>query len=70
MLVTAPSKFGCEDQLCKNEYSSKVLLSIQCIPIFLPQAFFQKIDNLILEFIWNKKPQRLRKDFLQKAKAF
>lgn len=42
----------------------------QCIPIFLPQAFFQKIDNLILEFIWNKKPQRLRKDFLQRPNPF
>lgn len=40
----------------------------QCIPIFLPQAFFRKIDSLILEFIWNKKPPRLRRDFLQRPK--
>ena len=40
----------------------------QCIPIFLPQAFFKKIDSLILDFIWNNKKPRLRKDFLQKSK--
>lgn len=40
----------------------------QCIPVFLPLAFFQKIDSLILEFIWNKKKPRLRKDFLQRPK--
>ena len=40
----------------------------QCIPIFLPQAFFGKIDSSILEFIWNKKKPRLRKDSLQRPK--
>lgn len=27
----------------------------QCIPLFLPQSFFRKLDSLILEFILNKK---------------
>lgn len=40
----------------------------QCIPIFLPQHFFRKIDSLILGFIWNKKIPKIRKTFLQRPK--
>lgn len=36
----------------------KFLYLFQCVPIFLPQVFFSKIDTIILEFIWNKKPPR------------
>lgn len=47
----------------------KFLYLFQCVPIFLPQMFFSKIDTIILEFIWNKKPPRIRKQFLQRPKA-
>uniref|UniRef100_A0AAY4CWH0 Reverse transcriptase n=1 Tax=Denticeps clupeoides TaxID=299321 RepID=A0AAY4CWH0_9TELE len=40
----------------------------QCIPIFLPQSFFQKVDSVISEFIWNKKVPRLRKQYLQRPR--
>lgn len=47
----------------------KFLYLFQCVPIFLPQVFFSKIDTIILEFIWNKKPPRIRKQFLHRPKA-
>lgn len=46
----------------------KFLYLFQCLPIFLTHGFFRKIDTLILEFIWNKKVPRIRKQFLQRTK--
>ena len=40
----------------------------QCIPLFLPQTFFRKVDSLISEFIWIKRVPRLRKQHLQRLK--
>src|SRR4029434_11161998 len=40
----------------------------QSIPIFLPQTFFRKIESLVTECIWNRKPPRIRKSFLQRPK--
>ena len=30
------------------------LYLFQCIPLFLPQSFFHKLDSLISEFVWSK----------------
>lgn len=46
----------------------RYLFLFQCLPIFIPNSFFKKIDAIITWFIWNGKQRRLRKDFLQKAK--
>lgn len=40
----------------------------QCIPIFLTQSFFRKLDFSIREFLWAKKVSRLRIQYLQKSK--
>lgn len=39
----------------------------QCIPIFLTQSFFSKLDLCIREFLWAKKVPRLRIQYLQKS---
>lgn len=41
----------------------------QSLPIFLTQSFFQKIDNLVTEFIWNGKVPRLSRRILQSPKS-
>ena len=41
----------------------------QCIPLFLPQSFFTKLDSMISEFIWDKKKARINKQFLQRPKS-
>ena len=40
----------------------------QSIPIFIPKTFFQKLDRMISDFIWNKKTPRIRKMSLQRAR--
>lgn len=47
----------------------KFLYLFQCLPIFLPNTFFKKIDGLILPFIWDKKTPRIRKQLLQRPKS-
>ena len=44
------------------------LYLFQCIPLFLPQSFFHKLDSLISEFILNKKVPRMRKQYLPRPK--
>lgn len=46
----------------------KFLYLFQCLPVFLTHAFFHKVDSMILEFIWNKKIPRIRKERLQRPK--
>lgn len=45
------------------------LYLFQCIPVFLPQLFFRKLDATISDFIWNKKTPQLRRQFLQRPKG-
>lgn len=40
----------------------------QCILLFLSNSFFRKVENLISEFVWNKKAPRLHKPYLQRPK--
>ncbi len=47
----------------------KLSYLIQCIPIFLPQSFFCKLDSLVSEFIWNKKVPRLHRELLQRPRS-
>uniref|UniRef100_A0A3B1IPQ1 Reverse transcriptase domain-containing protein n=1 Tax=Astyanax mexicanus TaxID=7994 RepID=A0A3B1IPQ1_ASTMX len=47
----------------------KLSYLFQTLPIFIPKLFFRKLDTLILEFIWNKRPPRLRKSLLQQTKS-
>ena len=44
------------------------LYLFQCLPIFLPKSFFQALDSLMINNIWNGKQPRLRKAFLQRPK--
>ncbi|CAI5697409.1 unnamed protein product [Oreochromis niloticus] len=46
----------------------KFLFLFQCIPILITKTFFKKIDQLISQFIWNKKTPRIKKVFLQRPK--
>ena len=47
----------------------KLTYLFQCIPIFLPQSFFSKLDSLVSEFIWNKKVPRLHRELLQRPRS-
>lgn len=47
----------------------RFLYLFQMIPIFLPKSYFAQLDRCISLFIWNKKPARIKKASLEKAKS-
>lgn len=54
--------------IIKMNILPKFLFLFQCIPIFINKSFFRQLDREIGRFIWNKKPPRIKKDFLQRPK--
>uniref|UniRef100_A0A3Q3A000 Reverse transcriptase domain-containing protein n=1 Tax=Kryptolebias marmoratus TaxID=37003 RepID=A0A3Q3A000_KRYMA len=46
----------------------KFLYLFQCLPVFVPKKFFRSLDASVFQFIWNRKPPRIRKSILQKSK--
>lgn len=46
----------------------RFLYLFQCVPIFLPQTFFRKLDPTISDFVWSGRLPRLRKQYLQSPK--
>lgn len=44
------------------------LYLLQCIPIFIAKSFFRKLDGRILQFIWERRNPRIRKQVLQRPK--
>lgn len=44
----------------------RLLFLFQCIPVFLPKAFFKKLDHLVISFIWRGKYPRVRKSLSQR----
>lgn len=46
----------------------KFLYLFQTIPIYIKKSFFTHLNKIISSYIWNKKPPRIRLDFLQNPK--
>ncbi len=46
----------------------KLLYLFECLPFFLPNSFFKKIDGLIMPFVWNGKVPRIGKQLLQRPR--
>lgn len=44
----------------------KFMFLFQCIPIWITKAFFNKLDSLVIYFIWNRKPPRIKEKYLQR----
>jgi hypothetical protein len=42
-----------QDQYSKNVYLPESNLQIQCIPIKIPNQFFNELERAICKFIWN-----------------
>lgn len=41
----------------------------QCLPVYLTKTFFRKLDSLISEFLWQGRPSRLRKLYLERPRV-
>lgn len=46
----------------------KFLFLFQCLPIYLPKAFFNELDKIVSHFIWAGKTPRARCSVLQRSK--
>lgn len=42
----------------------------QCIPVFIPNSFFHKLNSIISSFLWNHKSPHLARSVLQHPKCF
>lgn len=47
----------------------KFLYLFQSIPLYLPKKFFLLLDKILSQYIWNGKPSRIRKEFMQSQRS-
>uniref|UniRef100_A0A3B3RIR3 Reverse transcriptase domain-containing protein n=1 Tax=Paramormyrops kingsleyae TaxID=1676925 RepID=A0A3B3RIR3_9TELE len=55
-------------QSIKMNILPRFLFLFQTLPVFLPKSFFKLLDGVISSFIWQGRPPRLSKAYLQKHK--
>jgi len=57
---------GWENQYCKNDYTTKGNLQIQCNPYKITHDSFHRIRTKISQFIWKHKGPQIFKAILRK----
>lgn len=56
-------------QSVKMNILPRYLYLFQCLPISLPKSFFSKLDSIILTFLWEGKPPRIKLPHLQRGRT-
>ncbi len=55
-------------QSIKMSILPRILFLFQTLPVFLPKSFFKLLDGAISSYIWQGRPPRLSKAYLQRHK--
>ena len=63
--ITLAGRVNC----IKMNVLPRFLYLFQALPVFIPRSFFSKLDTLLSSFIWGGKPPRIKKEYLQRARA-
>ena len=57
---------GWKNKYCQNVNTTQSYLHIQCNPSQIAPAFFLKLEQAILKFVWNHKRPRIATGILKK----
>ena len=47
----------------------RLLYLFQCLPVFIPKAFFHSTNKIFSSFLWKGKTPRIRREFLQRHRS-
>ena len=59
-----------KNKYCQNVNTTQSYLHIQCNPNQIAPAFFSKLEQAILKFVWNHKRPRIAKVILKQKTAY
>lgn len=58
-----------QNELCQNDRSAEIFISVSGNPVYLTKSYFSQIDKMISEFIWSCQNPRISKGLFQRPRT-